>query len=86
MTKQEKEKMIDTLNLWFEEVISFSKSFDFTERKDALEELKCRSDRTIYITEFLEECGFISDEKYLEIVDNINEMWDNLNIGRLTNE
>ena len=80
MTKQEKKRLIDVLDLWIDICESFYNSFekDFCNRVDAVNELRTRCDRVCFMNEFLEECKFISTDKYLEIADRYEKILDNL--------
>jgi len=80
MTKDEKKRLIDILDLWIESCESFYNTFknDFIKRPDAVNELKARCDKVYFINEFLEEGGFISTDKYLEVADRYEKVLDNL--------
>ncbi len=80
MTKTEKKRLIDVLDLWIENCESFYNTFknDFVKRADAVNELKARCDKVHFINEFLEEGHFISTDKYLEIRDRYEKVLDGL--------
>jgi flagellar biosynthesis/type III secretory pathway chaperone len=80
MTKAEKKRLIDVLDLWIESCESFYNTFknDFVKRADAVNELIARCDKVHFINEFLEEGRFISTDKYLEIVDRYEKVLDGL--------
>lgn len=80
MTKAEKKRLVDILDLWIENCESFYNSFknDFVKRTDAVNELKARCDKVHFINEFLEEGRFISTDKYLEIADRYEKVLDGL--------
>jgi flagellar biosynthesis/type III secretory pathway chaperone len=76
MTKKEREKLIDTLDVWVKECETFYNSFKdvFSERPDAVEELKCKCGQTNTINEFLFSGKFITMEKYLEVCDRLEKL------------
>lgn len=76
MTKKEKKKLIEILDLWIASCESFFDTFkgDFVKRPDAVKELEARCERVNFINEFLEEGGFISIDKYLEIADRYEKV------------
>lgn len=80
MTKAEKKRLVDILDLWIENCESFYNTFknDFVKRTDAVNELKARCDKVHFINEFLEESHFISTDKYLEIRDRYEKVLDGL--------
>lgn len=80
MTKAEKKRLVDVLDLWIENCESFYKGFkkDFSKRPDAVKELEVRLDRVHFINEFLYESSFISTDKYLEIADRYEIVCDDL--------
>ena len=80
MTKDEKRRMIDILDLWLKSCESFYNSFKdcFISRPDAVKELECRLDKVHFLNEFLEEGRFISTDKYLEIADRYEKVCDKL--------
>ena len=80
MTKAEKKRLIDILDLWIESCERFYDTFknDFVKRLDAVNELKVRCDKVHFINEFLEESRFISTDKYLEIADRYEKVLDKL--------
>ena len=80
MTKAEKKRLIDILDLWIESCERFYDTFknDFAKRLDAVNELKVRCDKVYFINEFLEESRFISTDKYLEIADRHEKVLDKL--------
>lgn len=80
MTKAEKKRLVDILDSWIESCESFYNTFknDFVKRPDAVNELKARCDKVCFINEFLEECLFISTDKYLEIADRYEKVLDGL--------
>ena len=80
MTKDEKKRMIDILDLWLKSCESFYNSFKdcFISRPDAVKELECRLDKVHFLNEFLEEGRFISTDKYLEIADRYEKVCDKL--------
>lgn len=80
MTKTEKKRLVDVLDLWIESCESFYNTFknDFVKRADAVNELKVRCDKVHFINEFLEEGRFISTDKYLEVADRYEKVLDKL--------
>lgn len=80
MTKAEKKRLVDILDLWIENCESFYNTFksDFIKRPDAVNELKARCDKVYFINEFLEEGRFISTDKYLEIADRYGKIFTGL--------
>ena len=80
MTKDEKKRLVDVLDLWIEGCERFYEAFkkDFIVRPDAVNELRARCDRVYFINEFLEEGRFISTDKYLEIADRYEKVLDEL--------
>ena len=80
MTKDEKKRLVDVLDLWIESCERFYEAFkkDFIVRPDAVNELRARCDRVYFINEFLEEGRFISTDKYLEIADRYEKVLDEL--------
>lgn len=76
MTKAERTKLIDTLEVWVKECESFYKSFkkDFSKRPDAVEELIYRCLQVVAISEYLYSAQFIDVEKYLEIADRLEKI------------
>ena len=80
MTKAEKKRLVDILDLWIESCERFYNVFknDFVKRPDAVNELKARCDKVYFINEFLEEGGFITIDKYLEIAERYEKVCDNL--------
>ena len=80
MTKSEKKRLVDVLDLWIESCESFYNTFknDFVKRTEAVNELKARCDKVHFINEFLEEGHFISTDKYLEIRDRYEKVLDGL--------
>ena len=80
MTKEEKKRLVDILDLWIESCESFYNTFknDFVKRPDAVNELKARCDKVYFINEFLEEGRFITTDKYLEIAERYEKVCDNL--------
>ena len=80
MTKSEKKRLVDVLDLWIESCESFYNTFknDFVKRTDAVNELNARCDKVHFINEFLEEGHFISTDKYLEIRDRYEKVLDGL--------
>lgn len=80
MTKTEKKRLVDVLDLWIESCESFYNTFknDFVKRLDAVNELKARCDKVYFMNEFLEEGRFISTDKYLEIADRYEKVLDKL--------
>ena len=88
MTKAEKKRLIDILDLWIESCERFYDTFknDFVKRLDAVNELKVRCDKVYFINEFLEESRFISTDKYLEIADRYEKILDKLDEALKTKE
>ena len=80
MTKAEKKRLVDVLDLWIESCERFYNTFknDFVKRTDVVNELKARCDKVYFINEFLEEGRFISTDKYLEIRDRYEKVLDGL--------
>lgn len=88
MTKAEKKRLVDVLDLWIESCERFYNTFtnDFDKRKDAEKELEVRLDRVHFINEFLYEGGFISTDKYLEVADRYEKVLDGLDEALKTKE
>ena len=88
MTKVEKKRLIDVLDLWIESCERFYNTFknDFVKRPDAVNELKVRCDKVYFMNEFLEESRFISTDKYLEIADRYEKILDKLDEALKTKE
>ena len=88
MTKAEKKRLIDILDLWIESCERFYNTFknDFAKRPDAVNELKVKCDKVYFINEFLEESHFISTDKYLEIADRHEKVLDKLDESLKTKE
>lgn len=88
MTKAEKKRLVDILDLWIESCESFYNTFknDFVKRPDAVNELKARCDKVHFINDFLEEGHFISTDKYLEIRDRYEKVLDGLEEALKTKE
>lgn len=88
MTKQERKKLIDTLDVWVKECETFYEAFkkDFSKRPDAVNELKARCDKVYFINEFLEEGRFISTDKYLEVADRYEKVLNELDEALKTKE
>lgn len=82
MTKEERNKLIDTLDVWVKECEIFYEGFknDFSKRPDAVEELIYRCLQVVSISEYLFSAQFISIEKYLEVADRLEK------IGITTNQ
>ena len=80
MTKSEKKRLVDVLDLWIESCESFYNAFknDFVKRTDVVNELKARCDKVYFINEFLEEGRFISTDKYLEVADRYEKVLNGL--------
>ena len=76
MTRAERKKLIDTLDVWVKECETFYKAFekDFSKRPDAVEELIYRCLQVVAISEYLFSAQFISTEKYLEIADRLEKI------------
>ena len=68
------------MDLWIESCERFYNTFknDFVKRTDAVNELIARCDKVHFMNEFLEECRFISTDKYLEVVDRYEKVLDGL--------
>lgn len=88
MTKAEKKRLVDILDLWIESCERFYNTFknDFIKRPDAVNELKARCDKVYFINEFLEEGRFISTDKYLEIADRYEKVLTGLDEALKTKE
>ena len=88
MTKYEKKRLVDVLDLWIENCESFYNAFknDFVKRPDAVNELNARCDKVHFMNEFLEECGFISIDKYLEVADRYEKVLTGLDKALKTKE
>lgn len=88
MTKAEKKRLVDILDLWIENCESFYNAFknDFVKRPDAVNELKVRCDKVHFINEFLEEGHFISTDKYLEVADRYEKVLTGLEKALKTKE
>lgn len=88
MTKQERKKLIDTLDVWVKECETFYEAFkkDFSKRPDAVNELKARCDKVYFINEFLEEGRFITTDKYLEVADRYEKVLNELDEALKTKE
>ena len=76
MTKAEKKKLIETVDVWVKECETFYNSFKdvFHERPDAVVEFNYRVLQVVAITEFLFSAQFISVDKYLEVMDKIEKV------------
>ena len=76
MTKEEKKRLIDTLDVWVKECETFYKAFEdvFSERPDAIKEFNYRCNQATTISEFLYSGKFISTEKYLEVAEKIDSL------------
>ena len=76
MTKEERKKLIDTLDVWVKECETFYEAFkkDFSKRPDAVEELIYRCLQVVAISEYLFSAQFISTEKYLETADRLEKI------------
>lgn len=76
MTKEERKKLIDTLDVWVKECETFYEAFkkDFSKRPDAVEELIYRCLQVVAISEYLFSAQFISTEKYLEVADRLEKI------------
>ena len=88
MTKAEKKRLIDILDLWIESCECFYDTFknDFVKRLDVVNELKARCDKVYFINEFLEEGRFISTDKYLEVANRYEKVLDKLDEALKTKE
>jgi len=88
MTKAEKKRLVDVLDLWIESCESFYNAFknDFVKRLDTVNELKARCDKVHFINEFLEESRFISTDKYLEVADRYEKVLNGLDEALKTKE
>ena len=88
MTKAEKKRLVDILDLWIESCESFYSTFknDFIKRPDAVNELKARCDKVYFINEFLVESRFISTDKYLEVADRYEKVLTGLDKALKTKE
>ena len=88
MTKAEKKRLIDILDLWIESCERFYNTFknDFVKRPDAVNELKVRCNKVCFMNEFLEESRFISMDKYLEVADRYEKVLDKLDETLKTKE
>jgi hypothetical protein len=88
MTKAEKKRLVDVLDLWIESCERFYNTFknDFVKRQDAVNELKARCDKVYFINEFLEEGHFISTDIYVEIADRYEKVLDGLDEALKTKE
>lgn len=76
MTREERKKLIDTLDVWVKECETFYKAFEdvFLERPDAVKEFEYRCNQVTTISEFLYSGKFISTEKYLEVAEKIDNL------------
>ena len=76
MTRAERKKLIDTLDVWVKECETFYKAFekDFSKRPDAVEEMIYRCLQVVAISEYLFSAQFISTEKYLEVADRLEKI------------
>lgn len=76
MTRDERKKLIDTLDVWVKECETFYNAFekDFSKRPDAVEELIYRCLQVVAISEYLFSAQFISTEKYLEVADRLEKI------------
>lgn len=88
MTKTEKKRLVDVLDLRIESCERFYNTFknDFVKRPDTVNELKARCDKVYFMNEFLEESRFISTDKYLEIADRYEKVLDKLDEALKTKE
>ena len=71
MTKEEHKRLIETLDVWVKECVTFYNAFKdvFAERPDTVDEYNYRCLQVIAISEFLFSGQFITTEKYLDIAD-----------------
>ena len=76
MTKAEKKKLIEIVDVWVRECETFYNSFKdvFNERPDAVVEFNYRILQVVAIAEFLFSAQFISTDKYLEVMDKIEKI------------
>lgn len=76
MTKEERKKLIDTLDVWVKECETFYEAFkkDFPKRPDAVDELIYRCTQVVAVSEYLFSAQFISTEKYLEVADRLEKI------------
>ena len=76
MTKEERKKLIDTLDVWVNNCEIFYEGFkkDFSKRPDAVEEMIYRCLQVVAISEYLFSAQFIDVEKYLEIADRLEKI------------
>ena len=76
MTKEERKKLINTLDVWVKECETFYEVIkkDFSKRPDAVEVLIYRCLQVVSISEYLFEAQFISTEKYLEVADRLEKI------------
>lgn len=76
MTKEERKKLIDTLDVWVKNCEIFYEGFkkDFSKRPDAVEEFIYRCLQVVSISEYLFSAQFISTEKYLEVADRLEKI------------
>ena len=76
MTRAERKKLIDTIDVWVKECEVFYNSFKdvFNERPDAVEEMIYRCLQVVAISEYLFSAQFISTEKYLEVADRLEKI------------
>lgn len=80
MTRAEKKKLIDVIDSWVQGCENFYSTFEkeLPQRIDAQKELECRIDRATFLCEFLDCCNFISDDKYLELSDKLECVFNKL--------
>ena len=76
MNKEERKKLIDTLDVWVKECETFYEVFkkDFSKRPDAVEEMIYRCLQVVAISEYLFSAQFISTEKYFEVTDRLEKI------------
>ena len=84
--KAEKKRLIDILDLWIESCERFYDTFknDFVKRLDAVKELKVRCDKVHFMNKFLQETHVISTDKYLEIADRHEKVFEKLRENEYT--
>lgn len=80
MTKAEKKKLVDVIDLWTESAESFYKNFEdvFKERPDAVNELRERCDNAMTVNEYIFECGFIDVDQYISNYERLEKILNKL--------
>ncbi len=74
MTKKEKEKIIDVLDLWLDNANKMTDSFLKDKRENLKKEIEIRLDKIYFLADFLHSCRFITDTEYLRYLDKHLEL------------